>query len=226
MPEYLPLRAFRQGLLPGDCGSCVWWQTAGAADARGTEAADKRHDWEASLGREWGSVGLLVHEPAGRRGASSEPVVTASIHFAPASSLPRLRELPFPPLPPLSVFLFCLHTSDDAARWVAKRLVRKAIYEVRHRGVQEVYAVARTGSRNGDSADCRFFQADLLGETGFVEVASDGRLSLMRVDNRGLISIVDEVQTAVRRLFTNEEEPAPSPAAWAKGGNGADGGTR
>ena len=78
-----------------------------------------------------------------------------------------------------------------------------------------MYAVARTGSRNGDSADCRFFQADLLGETGFVEVASDGRLSLMRVDNRGLISIVDEVQTAVRRLFTNEEEPAPSPAAWA-----------
>ena len=29
MPEYLPLGAFRQGLLPGDCCSCAWWQTTG-----------------------------------------------------------------------------------------------------------------------------------------------------------------------------------------------------
>jgi hypothetical protein len=217
MPEYLPLAAFRQGLLPGDCGLCAWWQTTGAADTQGPGAAAARHEWQSQLDHEWGHVGLLVHEPAARRAgtASAGPVITASIHFAPASSLPRLRELPFPPLPPLSAFLFCLCADEDVPRWTTKRLIHKAIYEVRRRGVDEVYAVARTG-RNGDNADCRFFRPDLLTETGFTEVAADGRLALMRLENRGLISIVHEVQSAVRRLFTKEEEPAPSPAAWAE----------
>jgi hypothetical protein len=219
VPEYLPLGAFRQGLLPGDCSSCAWWQTVGAADSRGPAAAAAKHEWMAGLEHEWGTVGLLIHEPAPRRdaaGSAAEVNITASIHFAPAAALPRLRELPFPPLPPLAAVIFCLRTSEDAPRWVAKRLIHKAIYELRSREVEEVYAVARQGSRAEQGADCRFFAADLLAESGFTEVAGDASLSLMRVDNRGLITLVDHVETALRRIFTREEEPAPSPAAWAE----------
>ena len=222
MPEYLPLGAFRQGLLPGDCGSCVWWQTVGAADPRGPTAAGRKHEWLADLEQEWGQVGLLVHEPASRRGAgagTADVNITVSIHFAPVSALPRLRELPFPPLPPYSVMLFCLQTGDDAPRWVAKRLIRKAVYEVRRRGVDEVYGVARTAAREGEPPDCRFFPAGLLAEIGFTEVAGDGTLSLMRLDNRGLIVLVDQVEAALRRFFAREDEPAPSPAAWATAGS-------
>ena len=219
MPEYLPLAAFRQGLLPDDCRSCAWWQTAGSSPTQGTEATDTRHVWLSDLEHDWGYVGLLVHDPGARREVDGhpDPVITASIHFAPASSLPRFRELPFPPLPPSSALLFCLHTDEEASRWMAKRVIRRAIYELRGRGIKEVYAVAnRPGTGDADGADCRFFSAQLLADNGFVEVTSDGRLDLMRLDSRGLISLAEQAETALRRIFSREEEPAPSPAAWAR----------
>ena len=216
MPEYLPLRAFRQGLLPLDCRTCAWWLTAGASDCRGPVASDKRQEWLTELEHEWGHVGLLVHEPPPRRAASgaADPVITASIHFAPASSLARFRELPFPPLPPSSALLFCFHADEDAPRWVAKRLIRKSLYELRGRGVDEVFAVAQWVKENGD--DCRFFPAELLVESGFEQVAGDGRLCLMRVDNRSLVALIDQAEMAVRRLLSHKPEPAPNPAAWVR----------
>jgi hypothetical protein len=225
MPEYLPLASFRQGLLPTDCGSCSWWQTSGSAAERGDAAAHTRHDWAAVLDHEWGHPGLLVHEPAGRLSAarSGEVAISASIHFAPASSLVRFRELPFPPLPPLSALLFCLRADGGASRRLEKRLIRTALHELRTRGVQEVYAVAHWPEGSDQHGDCRFFGADLLAATGFAEVTHNGHLCLMKVDNRGLIAVIDRVQTAVSRIFTHE--PAPSPAAWVRGGNGAKQGT-
>jgi hypothetical protein len=56
----------------------------------------------------------------------------------------------------------------------------------------------------------------LLADNGFVEVMGDARLALMRVDSRGLLSLAEQAETALRRIFTREEEPAPSPAAWAR----------
>jgi hypothetical protein len=219
MPEYLPLAAFRQGLLPGDCRDCSWWQTAGSSPTQGTEAAGARHEWLSDLEHDWGYVGLLVHDPSARREADGppDPVITASVHFAPASSLPRFRELPFPPLPPCSALLFCLHTDDEASRWMAKRVIRRAIYELRGRGIKEIYAVAnRPDAGTADGADCRFFSAGLLADNGFLEVMGDARLVLMRVDTRSLISLAEQAQTTLRRIFTREEEPSPSPAAWAR----------
>jgi hypothetical protein len=55
-----------------------------------------------------------------------------------------------------------------------------------------------------------------LAENGFAEVAESGGLTLMRVDSRGLISLAEQAETALRRMFAREKEPAPSPAAWAR----------
>lgn len=222
MPEYLPLCAFRQGLLPGECGSCSWWLTTGLTAAQGTASAATRHEWLTDVEREWGHVGLLAHDPdAGRNDErSKDPVIDASIHFAPGSSLPRFRDLPFPPLPPFSALLFCLHVGEDTSHWAAKRLVRRALSELRGRGIDEVYAVAHCyDGGNGHDLDCRFFLAGMLAENGFTEVASNGGLCLMRVDNRGLISLMDQVEAMVRRVFTREE-PTPSPAAWTQARKG------
>ncbi len=219
MPEYLPLGAFRQGLLPGDCSSCAWWQTAGSAPAQGAGAVDARHEWLTDLEHDWGYVGLLAHDASARReaGGSQDPVITASIHFAPASSVPRFRELPFPPLPAASALLFCLYTDGEASRSIAKRVIRRALYELRGRGIPEVYAVAhRPGADDAGEPDCRFFAADLLAENGFAEVAQNGGLTLMRIDSRGLVSLAEQAETALRRMFAREKEPAPSPAAWAR----------
>ena len=195
-------------------------RTAGRSSAK-RRRPQKRHDWAAELEHDWGHVGLLVHEPAGRRGAagSGEVVISASIHFAPASSLARFRELPFPPLPPFSALLFCFHAEEDAPRWVAKRLIRKAIYELRNRGVQEVYAIAHWPEGCSGSGNCRFFSTELLAANGFEQVSQNGHLCLMRLDNRSLVSLIDQIESAFHRVFAHE--PAPSPAAWVHGDNGA-----
>ena len=226
MPEYLPLSAFRQGLLPGDCRSCAWWQTNGSSVQRGEEAAQQRDGWVTELEPGWGSVGLLVHEPParGRTAGSGEVVISGSIQFAPASSLARFRELPFPPLPTSSALLFCFHADEDSPRWLAKRLIRKALCELRNRGVHEVYAIAHHPEKRGDPADCRFFCPELLAANGFEQVGCNGSLCLMRVNSRSLVSLVGQVENAVRRVFANE--PAPHPAAWAQEGNGAEQGAR
>jgi hypothetical protein len=222
MPEYLPLGAFRQGLLPGECRSCAWWQTSGGTAQRGEAAIHTRHEWIAELERDWGHVGLLVHEPSPRGGspASGGPLVSGCIHFAPSSSLARYRELPFPALPASSALLFCIHVEDEAPRWLAKRLIRKALYELRSRGVQEVYAIAHWPGGGDVADDCRFFSTETLASSGFEQVGHNGHLCLMRVDNRGLLSLIDQVEAAFRRVFANE--PAPSPAAWVHGGSGAE----
>jgi hypothetical protein len=86
-----------------------------------------------------------------------------------------------------------------------------------------VYAIAHWPEGSGEPGDCRFFSTELLAANGFAEVARNGHLCLMRVDNRGLVSLVGQVETAVRRVFA--KEPAPSPAAWAQGETGAEQGT-
>jgi hypothetical protein len=228
MPEYLPLGAFGQGLLPDECRSCAWWQTNGRTLYRGNAASEKRYEWATGLEHDWGCPGLLVQEPTGRRdaagvrgeGRSGQDVLSFSIHFAPASSLARLHELPFPPLPPSSALLFCLHAQADIPRPLAKRLIRKALFELRNRDVQEVYAIAHSPESRGVADDCRFFSAELLDASGFERVSDNGHLCLMRVDNRGLVSLIGQVEMAVRRVFSHE--PAPSPAAWVRGENRAE----
>ena len=69
MPEYLPLSASGQDLLPGPCRSCAWWQTAGIARVSPTTAAAVRHRWTSSLECGWGSPGL-IRLPDGRIPAS------------------------------------------------------------------------------------------------------------------------------------------------------------
>jgi len=221
MPEYLPLGAFRQGLLPGGCSSCAWWQTVGKAGHQGSEATERRHEWLASLEEGWGYVGLLVHEPSGRRGtaASAEVTITASIQFAPASSLARFRELPFPPLPSSSALLFCLQTDEDAPQWVTKRLIakRSTSFAPRYRGGLCGGALAVRGSCR------RRLQILLRGSARGKRLrARDPRWA--RVPDaggqQGLVSLIGQVESAVRRVFA--KEPAPSPAAWAHGEDGAE----
>lgn len=215
MPDYLPLSAFRQGLLPEACRSCAWWQSLGD-DPQGDIAADRRRDWLPSVERQWGPAGILLYDPSARfdNGDPGRLAVTASLHFAPASCVPRFRALGFGPLPEDSALLFCLRFEGDGGRTASKRLIQKALSELRDRGIKEAYAVSQPSTHPDDEADCRFFSPDLLASCGFEPVASNGSLTLMRADLRGLLAVVDQVHAAVRRMLRNE--PTPSPAAWSR----------
>ncbi len=163
----------------------------------------------------WGATGLILVDNTPRAGATA-PVLIASIGFAPGNALPRLRTLSFGPLSESSALLFCLTVTGDHARFQDKRILHKALAQLRFRGVEEVYGVARPGPVSDDPTACRFFEAGFLAANGFQLVAENGELMLMRLDLRGLLSLVDKVETAVKRILHNE--PAPSPAAWSQRG--------
>lgn len=215
MPDYLPLCAFRQGLLPEACHTCAWWQSVGS-DPQGEAAVERRRDWLPLVERQWGSAGILAYDSPSRFGSSgpSRAMVSASMHFAPAPLVPRFCALGFGPLSDAAALLFCLRLEENAGRSAAKRLVIRALAELRDRGVSEAYAVAGPSAYSSDGADCRFFSPGLLAACGFEYFAHNGALALMRTDLRGLLALIDQVEATVRRMLRNE--PTPSPAAWSR----------
>lgn len=220
MPDYLPLCAYRQQLLPEPCQSCAWWQTT-AGNPGAETASELRDRWLPSVEQRWGAAGLLVYKEPSRSGEGKpgKPLVCASLHFAPPENVPRFRTLGFGSLPEEAALLFCLRLQEDGGRFLPRRLILRALSELRGRGVAEVYAVANASSgvlKGTGTEKCRFFSGALLEACGFAHVASNGPLNLMRADLRGLVRLLEPLEALLRRLL--HREPAPSPAAWSRPG--------
>jgi len=224
MSDYLPLCAFRQGLLPPSCRTCAWWQTTGHTDLPPQVAAEKRRQWMTGIESTWGHPGLLLESaaPGDAMAGCGAPVVVGSISYAPAAAVPRLRGLPFDSLAEGSALLFCLWLDEDQPRMQGKRLLQKALGQLKTRGITDAFAVAGSPDdlrRNHDHSwrPCphQLFSEELLEANGFVPVAMNGGLVLMRADLRGLLSIIGQVETVLRRAI---RQPTPSPAAWTTRG--------
>ena len=213
MPDYLPLCASRQDLLPVACSSCAWWFTSGAVPAGQSAAHTKRRQWMASLEPTWGSTGL-IHTADPRPDDPSAISVLASVQYGPAVSVPRLRGLPLGPLPPDSVLIFCLRVEGECNRPLARRLLQKALAQLRLRGAGEVYAFAAPNGGTNGGEHCEFFPLDLLEDTGFRHVRDNRDLYLMRADLRGLATLFGQLETAMRKVLG--ADPAPSPAALSR----------
>jgi len=219
MGPYLPLCAFREGLLPPACRRCTWWQTTGKERLTEEALVEKKRRWMTALEHTWGTTGLLLEKTnGGTEEGHAQPRIIGSINFSPPEALPRLHELSFPCLPAESAVVFCLRTEPGAGRQLPKRLLHKSLAELRSRGVKEVFAFAkenRVDALPGEVAEgCRFFPLDFLLANGFHVAGTNGNLVLMRADLRGLIALAAQVEAAVRKLLHNE--PAPSPAAWSR----------
>jgi hypothetical protein len=211
--DYLPLCAFRQDLLPVACRSCAWWLTSGAAPAGRGAAYGKRRQWMASLEPTWGSTGL-IHAADPRPGDPSSISAQASVQYAPAAGVARLRGLPLGPLPSDSVLIFCLRVEGESNRPLARRLLQKALAQLRLRGAGEVYAFAAVLGGTDGGEHCEFFPVDLLEDTGFRHVRDNGDLYLMRADLGGLATLFGQLETAMRKVLGTD--PAPSPAALTR----------
>jgi hypothetical protein len=210
--DYLPLCAFRQDLLPVACRSCAWWLTSGVAPAGQGAAYAKRRQWMVSLEPTWGSTGLILSaDPLATDPSSLSP--TASIQYAPASGVPKLRDLPLGPLPPDSVLVFCLRVDGDCNRPLARRLLQKALAQLRLRGAGEAYAFAAVNGGIEGGGRCEFFPLDLLENSGFKHVRDNGDLYLMCADLGGLATLFGRLESAVRRALGSD--PAPSTATWS-----------
>ena len=214
MPEYLPLCAFRQDLLPSPCRSCTWWQDCSGQIRDEADGRDARRRWMTDLEQTWGSVGLIAIGGNPGANSSSPPIPLASIHYAPAAALPRLRQLPLGRfVPGEAAVLFCLRVNEDTCRYPPRRILHKALGLLRERNVTEVYALAAPDGCPDEDLSCRYFSLAFLEANGFAVVHDDGNLFLMRADLRGLLAVLAQVQGLVRRLL--HHEPTPSPAAWS-----------
>jgi len=167
----------------------------------------------------WGSTGLLLTvaraaENGGRTDGSQAPSAAAVIHYAPAASVPRARALPFDALPPDAVLVFCLRVDSSRSVAQARRLLHKSMGQLRDRGIQEVYAFASPDGGSAEGDRCEFFSLGLLEDNGFQCIAENGGVFLMRADLRGLLGLLSQAETALRRLLRND--PTPSPAAWSR----------
>lgn len=219
MSTYLPLCAFREGLLPSTCRKCAWWQTTGSERLSEEALVERKRRWMSALEKTWGTTGLLLEDGSvGTGEGHARPAIVASINFSPPEALPRLHELSFGQLPAGSAVVFCLRAEPQAGRHLPKRLLHKSLAQLKDRGVEEAFAVAENEigatTSNGDPRTCRFFSVDFLTASGFHMVSANGNLILMRADLRGLLSLFAQVETAVRKLLRNE--PTPSPAAWSR----------
>jgi len=214
MTAFLPLHAFRQGLLPASCRECAWWHTVGTEHLPPEAAARRKRTWMSQMENRWGTTGFLVTDP---------PRVLGAISFCPSAALSRLRDLPFGALPEESALVFCLWTEVGAGRLLARRLIHKALYELRHRGSSRVFAIAakhvdRSIQTPGDLANCRFFSLKLLSSCGFHVAAETNGLILMESELRGLLFLVPQVQDIFLRVVRHIPS-APSPAAWIRQGS-------
>lgn len=212
MPDYLPLCAFRLDLLPVACRSCTRWITSGLMPAGQDGAKARRHEWLANLETTWGSAGLLcLSDPTPSDPSAIETL--AAIHYAPVAQVPRLRDLPLGPLPPDAALLFCLRVVSGHDEALARRLLQKAIAELRQRGVKEAFAYAAATSEKEGGGGCEFFSVQSLEDRGFEHVRDNGRLFLMRSDLGGLVTVLRRIEAMARRVIG--AEPAPSPVAWS-----------
>ncbi len=216
MPDYLPLCAFRQDLLPTACRSCAWWLTSGCVPSGQGAAYTRRREWTAALEPTWGSTGLIhpadppPHDP-------SCIAAAASVQYAPVAGVPRLRDLPLGPLPPDAALIFCLRMEGETNRPLARRLLQKALAQLRLRGVGEVFAYAATTGGAEGGSHCEFFSLEILEDSGFKHVRDNGQLFLMRADLGGLATLFCRLESAVRKAVG--VDPAPSPAAWSSRGS-------
>jgi hypothetical protein len=140
----------------------------------------------------------------------------ASIHYAPAVAVPRLSRLPVAPTDEDAVMVFCLRSEDGEALTQARRLLQRALGQLKDHGVRKVYAFATLAGSPADQDRCQFFSLDFLESNGFQPVTSDDDIYLMRADLRGLLALASRAQSLVRRALAHD--PAPSPAAWTRRG--------
>ena len=217
MPEHLPLCASVEDLLPGPCRLCAWWQTAGIARVSPATAAAVRRRWTSSLEDDWGYPGLIRLAQVGTADSSRWVV-----HYAPAASLPRLRDLLFAQMPSDAVVLFCLRgdglADPLAARQMAAQLLHMALKQLKQQRCREVYALGCPDGGAPQEERCEFFsRAFLLPRPLLKAISADAPVVLLvdevdRADEEFeafLLEVLSDYQVSIPELGTLRAKRPP-----------------
>jgi hypothetical protein len=189
---------------PTVCHECVWWQT------RGRRALDKDR-WMEKVELEFGAFGTVYYD--------SDERVLASMQYGPAPSFPRAYELPGGPPSSDAMLVTCAYLVEPSSPWVLQSLFLAAIGEARDRGFRGLEAFSYRYSE-GESSYERFrvhrtvFPQDFLADFGFNVLRAAGRVSLSRLELRGLLPVAEGTREKVLRVVKEAfgvPEPVPAP---------------
>lgn len=188
-------------LLPGRCGSCVFWEHGPVTRARlcGHEAEEKAA-WVSEVLREWGSCGRVVYD---------EDQLVGHLIWAPAFYVPGADGFATSPVSNDAVVLTTAYV-DPAyrGRGLARMLIQAMAGDVlRHGGIRAVEAfgendpVAREGHQDGSAAghSCVLPTAFLLA-VGFKTHRAHPRHPRMRMDLRTTLRWREELESALSKL--------------------------
>lgn len=157
-------------LLPEGCRRCGWWQGYDS----GWPATDARQEWGARAEELIGCWGKL---------AIADENFLGMLQFAPASILPRTRELSGGPPSEDAVLISCSVVLAEAGPAVQKSLLLAALSDLEEAGVKTVEAFCLRKASAGDER--HMLDPVFLRDCGFYPVRSSGELQLMRLELGG-----------------------------------------
>lgn len=184
--------------LPGGCGTCVFWELDPVRrDAvRGHEAEEKAA-WVSTLLRDWGSCGRV---------AVVDGEVVGQMIWAPPPYVPAVDGFATGPVSPDAVILTTAHV-DPAHRGggLGRMLLQGMAKDLIQRG--GVRAVEAFGDTRGRAGHC-VVPADFLLAVGFATHRAHPTRPRMRMDLRTTLSLREELERGLERLFAPVQRPA------------------
>lgn len=200
--QILDLETSLVAALPGECGSCCFWESGGACAPGACPATGVKESWVAGSLEEGFCPGKLVR---------SEGLTLGYIQFAPAEKVPRLASMPYPTPSRGAVYITCLYVVPEfRGAGLGKLLLESAersLYRKKYR-ILETHGLP-TG-RHGPSGPAEYFKA-----RGFRVVTSHHEAPLMRLDLRSLVAAQENIQSLLERLTLPRlgRRPVPRPDA-------------
>jgi GNAT superfamily N-acetyltransferase len=198
-----PLTLDNLAKLTMPCRSCVNWELDTVAAKRASETGDaalEKEAWVSAVLLEWGSCGILAYVG---------DMVIGYILYGPAPLVPRAWTFPTSPVSPDAALLVTAYVlPDHQGAGLGRALVQAAARDLMQRGVRalEVFADAQW-----ERPAC-VLPADYLSAIGFQTVRPHHRWPRLRLDLRSTLSLREDVEEAVERIFGSVvREPALRP---------------
>jgi len=201
MAVVVEVTAASEGLLPGSCSGCTWWQST----PHGGEELGPGYsgEWMREVVQDWGSVGLVM--------VQGQDTLT-SVRFAPVKKLARVHTL-LPRLPDgEGVLLYCVRARVGRPSFEARRLVQRSLAHLRRRWVNQVYAYALPLDSESACGFKNLLGKEFLESMGFLPAAEYRGVFLMRVRLEGAVTVLGK--TRERLALLRREATSPHPATF------------
>lgn len=205
-----PMRQEHLERLPGSCGACAFWESAGERELRCGAVCDPELQaaWLRRVTDSWGDCGFVVIE---------DDEVLGMVKYAPSGFFPQAASFSAKPADASVPLIACLHVMPETRHHGLGGVLMKAVLrDLVSRGERRVEAF---GAREVPDVVDGFpvMGVPFLERHGFVVEKPDARFPLMRLDLRSLVSWTENLETALDALRFPRRVPKSAPVSMSDG---------